>query len=54
MYHRGEQYRIRKNLNPYIFFQRNALIDIKVSNIDIYYANTAPIPITLMVSLLHK
>ena len=26
---RGEQYRIRKNWNPYIFFQINALIDIK-------------------------
>ena len=50
----GEQHRIRKNWNPYIFFQINALMDIKISNIDICYANTAPIPKTLMFSLLHE
>ena len=54
VYHRGEQHRKRKKLNPYIFFQRNALMDIKISIIDICYANTAPIPKTLMISLLHK
>ena len=48
------QYRIRKSWNPYIFFQINALMDIKISIIDICYANTAPIPKTLMVSLLHE
>ena len=55
----GNEYYIRgdilkKNWNPYIFFQRNALMDIKISIIDICYANTAPIPKTVMVSLLHK
>ena len=50
----GEQYRIRKSWNPYIFFQINALMDIKISIIDICYANTAPIPKTLMFSLLHE
>ena len=29
-------------------------LDIKISIIDICYANTAPIPKTLIVSLLHK
>ena len=43
-----------KNWNPYIFFQINALMDIKISIIDICYANTAPIPKTLMFSLLHE
>ena len=51
---RGEQYRIRKNWNPYIFFQINALMDIKISIIDICYADTAPILKTLMFSLLHE
>ena len=50
----GEQHRIRKSLKPYIVLQRNALVDIKISTIDICYTNTAPIPKTLMVSLLHK
>ena len=49
-----EQYRIRKSWNPYIFFQINALMDIKISIVDICYANTAPIPKTLMFSLLHE
>ena len=44
----------KKNWNPYIFFQINALMDIKISIIDICYANTAPIPKTLMFSLLHE
>ena len=51
---RGEQYRIRKSWNPYIFFQINAPMDIKISIIDICYANTAPIPKTLMFCLLHE
>ena len=40
-----------KKLKSYIFFQRNALMDIKISIIDICYANTARIPTNLMVSL---
>ena len=43
----------KKSLKLYIVLQRNALVDIKISIIDICYANTAPIPKTLMVSLLH-
>ena len=39
---RGEQYRIRKSWNSYIFFQRNALMDIKISIIDICYAKYSP------------
>ena len=31
----GEQYRIRQNWNPYIFVQQNALLDMKISTIDI-------------------
>ena len=54
VYHRGEQYRIRKNWNLYIFLQRNALIDIKISIIDICYTNMAPISKTLMFNLLHE
>ena len=50
----GGQHRIRKNWNPYIFFQINALMDIKISIIDICYANTALNPKTLMFSLLHE
>ena len=50
----GGQYRVRKSWNPYIFFQTNALMDIKISIIDICYANTAPIPKTLMFSLLRE
>ena len=50
----GGQHPIRKSLKLYIVLQRNALVDIKISIIDICYANTAPIPKTLMVSLLHK
>ena len=46
---RGKQHRIRKSLKLYIVLQRNALVDIKISIIDICYANTAPIPKTLMV-----
>ena len=40
----GEQHRIRKSLKLYIVLQRNALVDIQISIIDICYANTAPIP----------
>ena len=54
VYHRGEQYRIRKSIKLFIVLQRNALVDIKISIIDICFANTAPIPKTLMVSLLHE
>ena len=50
----GGQHRIRNSLKLYIVLQRNALVDIKISIIDICYANTAPIPKTMMVSLLHK
>ena len=48
MYHRGEQYRISKSWNLFIFLQRNALIDIKISIFDICYTNVAPISKTLM------
>ena len=41
----GGQHRIRKNWNSYIFFQRNVLMDIKISIIDICYSNTAPVPL---------
>ena len=37
-----------------MFFQINALMDIKLSIIDICYTNTAPNPKTLMFSLLHE
>ena len=37
-----------------MFLQRNALIDIKISIIDICYTNMAPISITLMFYLLHE
>ena len=50
----GRQHPIRKSLKLYRFLQRNALVDIKISIIDICYTNTAPIPKSLMVSLLHK
>ena len=53
VYHRGEHHRIRKSIKLYIVLQRNALVDIKISIIDICYANKTPIPKTLMVSLLH-
>ena len=43
-----------KICNPYIFFQRNALMDIKISIIDICFANTAPIPKSLTFSLLQE
>ena len=54
VYHRGEHYRISKNWNLYIFLQRHALIDIKISIIDICYTNMAPISDTLMFYLLHE
>ena len=54
MYHRGEQYRLSKNWNLYIFLQRNVLIDIKISIIDMCYTNMAPISKTLMFYLLHE
>ena len=41
VYHRGEQHRIRKSLKLYIVLQKNALVDIKISIIDIFCANTA-------------
>ena len=44
----GEQLRIRKKWNLYIFVQQNALIDIKISIIDICYRNMAPIPKPMM------
>ena len=54
VYHKGEQLRIRKKWNLYLFVQQNALIDIKISIIDICYRNMAPIPKTMMFSLLHE
>ena len=54
VYHRGEQYCISKNWTLYIFLQRNALIDIKISIIDICYTNMTPISKTLMCYLLHE
>ena len=43
VYHRGGggQHRIRKSLKLYIVLQWNAMVDIKISIIDICYANTA-------------
>ena len=43
-----------KYWNLYMFLQRNALIDIKITIIDICYTKTGPIPKTLMFSLLHE
>ena len=40
----GGQYRIRKKWNLYIFLQRNALIDIKISINYICYTNMARYP----------
>ena len=54
VYHRGEQYRISKNWTLYIFLQRNALIDVNISIIDICFTNMAPISKTLMFYLLHE
>ena len=54
VYHRGEQHRIRQNENLYIFVQQNALIDIKISTIDICFTKRAPKPKSLMFSLLHE
>ena len=54
VYHRGEQLRIRKKWNLYIFVQQNALIDIKISIIDICYRNMTPKPKTIMFSLRHE
>ena len=54
VYHRGEQHRIRKKCNLYIFVQQNALIDIKISTIDICLTNIAPKQKTLMFSLLYE
>ena len=54
VYHRGEQYRMSKNWNLYIFLQRNARIDINFSIIDISYTNMTPISKTLMFYLLHE
>ena len=50
----GGDNRFRKSWNPYIFFQRNALMDIKISIVDICYANTAPIYKTLMLYLIRE
>ena len=41
---RGGQYCIRKSWNSFIFFQRNAMMDIRIAIIDICYAHTTPIP----------
>ena len=54
VYHRGGTVSYRKKWNLYIFLQRNALIDIKISINDIWYTNMAPIPKTLKFSLLHE
>ena len=51
----GEQHNIsRKSWNLSVFFQRNNLMDIQFSIINICYTNTAPILKTLMFSLLHE
>ena len=54
VYHRGEQHLIRQKWNLYIRVQQNALIDIKISTIDICWTNIAPKPKTLMFSLLYE
>ena len=48
----GASYKIK--LKSQYILSKKSLMDIKISIIDICYANTAPIPNTLMVSLLHK
>ena len=50
----GGQHRIWKSIKLYIVLQRNALVDIKLSIFDICYANTFPIPETMIVSLLDE
>ena len=52
VYHRGEQPRIEEDEISIIFLQRNALIDIEISIMDICYTNMAPTLKTLMFSLL--
>ena len=42
VYHRVEQHHIRKKWNLYIFVQQNALIDIKISTIDILLNKYSP------------
>ena len=54
VYHRGEQHRIRQNLNLYIVVQQNALLDIEISTIDICLTNIVPNPNTFMFSVLHE
>ena len=44
----------KKNWKLYLFIQKNAFIDIKISTIDIYLTNKAPKPKTMMFSLLHE
>ena len=50
VYHRGEQHRIRKNMKSLYIRTKNALIDIKISTIDICSTNIAPKPKTLIFS----
>ena len=47
-------YKKKVEIPIYIFQNKMPLMDIKISIIDICYANTAPIPKTLMFSLLHE
>ena len=55
MYHRGGGTAWhKKKRNLYIFVQQNALIDIKISTIDICSTDIAPKPKTLMFSLLYN
>ena len=54
VYLRGEQHRIRKNWNLYIFVQQNDFKDIKISTIDICVTNIAPKPKIFMFSVLHE
>ena len=54
VYHRGEQFRIRKSLKLYIVLYRNTMKNIKISLTKIWYTYTAPIPKNMMLSLLKK
>ena len=54
VYHRGGTASYTKKFKLYIVLQRNDLVDITISIIEICYAKTAPIPKTLMVYSLHE
>ena len=54
VYHREEQFRIRKSSKLYIDLNRNTMKNIKISLNKIWYTYTALIPTNMMFSLLNK